>query len=299
MPENPAARRQRALVFGGGGSRGALQAGASRALFERGYAPDLLVGTSAGAINAAFLALRGVSQGSLDAMDRAWREAGQQDLLPANYVWLTLRSMLRPSSPNPASRIREFFVANGIEPGLRFADLRGPRLIVVSTDLNTGKPVLHGERLEDEVLEALLTSTALPPWSMPVKKQDRYLMDGAVVSSLPIEAALDAGASDIVALDLADPREPLGPVNGFGGLLNQLAYAVEHRQVDLELALARARGVPVLYLPLRGAELVRIWDFSHTEELITLGYQITKSMLIEQAAVNALSSLWTEQSHHL
>lgn len=289
MLETATARRHCAFVFGGGGSRGALQAGATRALYEHGYSPDLLVGTSAGAINAAFLALHGVSQDSLDALEIAWRDAGQQNLLPSNYVWLTLRSMLRPSSPNPASLIREFFVANGIRPGLRFADLQGPRLIVVSTDLNTGKPVLHGERPEDEVLDALLISTALPPWSMPVKKQDRYLMDGAVVSSLPIEAALNAGAGEIVALDLTDPREPLGPVNGFGVFLNQLAYAVEHRQVDLELELARARGIPVFYLPLRGPELVRIWDFGHTDELIALGYQITTRALSERAAAETQS----------
>ena len=48
-----------AFVLGGGGGRGALQVGALRALLEAGLQPDLLVGTSAGAVNATYLAMRG------------------------------------------------------------------------------------------------------------------------------------------------------------------------------------------------------------------------------------------------
>ena len=52
-----------AFVLGGGGARGALQVGAFRALFEAGYQPDLLVGTSIGAVNAAGLAIVGRQSG--------------------------------------------------------------------------------------------------------------------------------------------------------------------------------------------------------------------------------------------
>jgi len=52
-------RTSLAFVLGGGGARGALQAGALRALWEAGLRPDLWVGTSAGAVNAAFLAVKG------------------------------------------------------------------------------------------------------------------------------------------------------------------------------------------------------------------------------------------------
>ena len=58
-----------AFVFGGGGSRGALQVGAMRALLEAGFVPDLLVGTSIGAANAAGLALWGVNLDGLAALD--------------------------------------------------------------------------------------------------------------------------------------------------------------------------------------------------------------------------------------
>ncbi len=265
--------RQLAFALGGGGARGALQVGALRALCERGYRPDLLIGTSAGAINAAFLAVRGFSPNGIEELTAGWCKAAQTDLLPANYIRQTLRAMLRALPTNPASRLRDFLIANGVASDLTFADLAQPRLIIVSSDLNTGKPVLHGLDKGDNVLEALLASTALPPWVMPRKSKDRYLMDGAVVSSLPVEPAIQAGATEIVALDLMDARDPFGEAHGFGILTSKMAYAVEQRQVDLELKLAEARGVPVLYMDLTAEQLVAIWDFQHTEQLIERGYQ--------------------------
>ena len=274
-----------AFVLGGGGARGALQVGALRALMERGYRPDLLVGTSAGAINATFLSLYGVSLPALERLGAAWIRAAALDLLPSNYVWVTLRAMLRRSRLNSAGRIRDFFMQNGITPDLHFGDLAGPPLIIVCSDLNTGSPVLYGAEPGDSVLDALLLSTALPPWVLPVNKQGQYLMDGAVVSGLPIEPALQCGATEIVALDLTDARDNAGQASGFGVFLNKLTYAVEQRQVDLELKLARARGVPVMYLNLTGVEVVRIWDFRHAEELILRGYELVNPALQQDRAV--------------
>lgn len=282
MRVNQVRERQVAIVLGGGGSRGALQAGALRALWEAGFRANLLIGTSAGAINAAFLGVHGFSVSALDDLDAAWRHAAELDLLPSNYVWTTLRSVLRRSASSPGSRIREFFVANGITADLRFCDLRGPRTVIVSSDLNTGKPVLHGTQGEDRVLDALLVSTALPPWFLPVKTDGHYLMDGAVVSALPIEPAIQCGAHEIIALDLTDPRDTFGQVNGFGVFLSSLTYAVEERQVDLELQLAQSRGVPVLHMRLNSSEPVPVWNFHHTAELIAEGYEIARGALAKR-----------------
>jgi NTE family protein len=264
-----------ALVLSGGGARGALQVGSLYSLLENGFIPDLLVGTSIGAVNAAFLALHGFSKEGLDLLTGAWHRAAGLDLLPNNYVRLSLRAMLGRSSNNPASQIRDFLIESGLTPELRFGDLQQPRLIIVSSDLNTGMPVLHGESPADLVLDALLISTALPPWSMPVHAQHQVLMDGGVVSNLPIDAALQAGATSIVALDLSDMRETFGGKRGLGLFLNNLAYAMERREGDLELRLARAQGVPVFYLRLMGKDPTPILDFHRVDELIGQGYEIT------------------------
>ena len=272
--------KHRAFVLSGGGSRGALQVGALYALLENKLEPDLLVGTSIGAVNATFLALNGFSKQSLDLLTAAWHDAAKVDLLPANYIWLTIRAMVGRSDMDPSRRIRDFFIAHGVKPDLCFSAIQQPSLVIVSADLNTGKPVLHGKSPDEKILDALLLSTALPPWASPVRRQGRYLVDGGVISNLPIESALATGATHIVALDLSTP-EILGAGDGFGGFVDRLIFAVGKRQADLELELADARGVPILYLGLSENPPVSIWDFQRTDELIEQGYEIARRLLIE------------------
>jgi len=277
-----------AFALSGGGSRGALQIGALYALLECGLQPDFVIGASIGAVNATFLALNGYTKESLDRLASAWRAANATELMPANYIWLTVRAMFNRSSNDPSLRLRDFFIAQGLTPELSFEDVSQPRLVIVSADLNSGQPILHGDQSEDKVLEALLLSTALPPWFMPVRKQERYLMDGGVVSNLPIEPALKLGASEIVALDLMDARELLGVGDGVRGFLDRLIFSVERRQVDLELALAEARGIPILYLGLTGEITVPIWDFTRTDSLIDQGYEIARRIIEGQRPTNPI-----------
>src|SRR5258708_4238666 len=81
----PVARRPlTAFVLAGGASLGAMQAGMLRALYEHGIAPDLLVGTSAGALNAAFVASRPQTVATADALARVWRGLRRDDIFPIN-----------------------------------------------------------------------------------------------------------------------------------------------------------------------------------------------------------------------
>lgn len=280
-----------AFALSGGGSRGALQVGVMYALLEYGLQPDLLIGVSVGAANATFLAVNGFSRDSLDRLAAIWRDAVSSELLPANYVWLTVRAMFGRSSRDPSRHLRDFLITNGITPELCFAEIKQPQLILVSSDLNTAKPVLHGVLPEDKVLDALLLSTALPPWFMPVSKQGRYLMDGAVVSHLPVEPALKIGATEIVGLDLSASLEMLDAGDGVRGFFNRLIRSVERRQIDLELELAEARGIPVLYIGLQLESSIQIWDFHHTDELIARGHEIAQRVIEDQRSTNPILAL--------
>jgi NTE family protein len=283
--------RKLAFALSGGGSRGALQVGAMYALLENGLQPDLLIGASIGAANATWVVLNGFSRESLDKLVFVWHHAGATDLLPANYIWLTVRAMFGRSSKDPSRHLKDFLIANGITPELCFADIKHPQLILVSSDLNTGKPILHGAHPDDKVLDALLLSTALPPWFMPERKQDRYLMDGAVVSHLPVEPAMNMGATEIVALDLSGSREMLSAGDGVRGFFERLIHSVEKRQIDLELKLAEARGIPVLYMGLSGESPIPIWDFQHTDDLIAKGYEIASQVIESQRFTNPILAL--------
>jgi len=269
-------KRQLAFVFGGGGSRGAMQVGATRALFEAGFNPQILVGTSAGGVNATYLALKGVNAESLEGLVNLWRKAAKMDLFPSNYLWLTLRALFNKPTSYSTNRLKEFILSEGLTPEFRFADLNGIQLYLVASDLNNGRPMVFGEDLEHSVMEGLLATTALPPWVSPIEKTGSLLMDGGMVSTLPIETAMTQGASEIVALDLSDFRDLQAESRGFGPFLAKLWFTMESRQRELEMALATAQGIKVRYIHLLWEETVQLWDFSHTEELIEHGYKQVK-----------------------
>jgi len=263
-----------AFVLGGGGARGALQVGALRALWEAGLRPDLLVGTSAGGANATYLALHGFSEGTLSSLEEAWRRAAEADLLPANYLWLTVRVLFSRMGIVNEHRFRRFFLELGVTPELRFGQLVH-RAILVAADLHAGRPVLYGQDPAQSVLEGLLATTALPPWSYPlVKENGELLIDGGLVSNVPIEPALAQGATEVIALDLVDPR-PIEPLDrGFGPFVIRVLTTVELRQIELELELAEVRGVKVRRIPLRGKKPIPVWDFTQVDALFKRGYDL-------------------------
>src|SRR3954452_12058371 len=93
-----------AFVLAGGASLGALQAGMLRALYERGIAPDFLVGTSAGALNAAYVATRPQTVETAKDLAALWRGLHRQDVSPIHaptlFVGVTNRSdHLFPDAP--------------------------------------------------------------------------------------------------------------------------------------------------------------------------------------------------------
>src|SRR4051812_8060294 len=71
-----------AFVLSGGASLGAVQAGMLRALYERGIAPDVIVGTSVGALNGAFIASRPQTVSTADALDEIWLELRRGQAFP-------------------------------------------------------------------------------------------------------------------------------------------------------------------------------------------------------------------------
>src|SRR5260370_12676245 len=71
-----------AFVLAGGAALGAMQAGMIHALYERGITPDLLIGASAGALNAAFLASPPATAATAHQLAALWRPLPRSDILP-------------------------------------------------------------------------------------------------------------------------------------------------------------------------------------------------------------------------
>ena len=112
-------KKKLAFVLGGGGSRGAMQAGALRALVESGYQPDLVCGTSIGAMNGAFMAVHGFTSEGIQKLEQVWKATVDQDLLPTNLWRETMRAFFKRTKVPLQQRILDFAAANGMAPELR------------------------------------------------------------------------------------------------------------------------------------------------------------------------------------
>lgn len=276
-----------AFVLGGGGARGAMQVGALRALFEEGLKPDLLVGTSIGAINATALALWGVDLTGIEALERAYQRMQDSRLLDPRLLQFAWNAVSRSQNHRGSHYAREFLIAEGILPDLRFGQLENIRLATVAADLHTGGPVIYGWDPEQSVMEGVLASIAIPPWFAPIEKDGQYIVDGGALSNLPIEPAIRLGATEIIALDLHDSDAYADVNKTIDPLVTKLAAAVTQRQLGLEMELASARGVAVHYVSLRSTPPVPLWDFKTHRDLFKIGYQTMKHEM----------SLWP-QNHH-
>jgi NTE family protein len=260
------------FVLGGGGSRGAMQVGALRALLEAGLKPDLLVGTSIGAVNAVGLALWGMDMAGIEALERVYQDVTASRLMDSQLAQFILDTLSKRPNNRASRRIREFLVVNGITPDLRFSQITSVRLGLVGSDMDSGEAVIYGDP-EQSVLDGLMASMALPPWFAPVEKDGHYIIDGGVLSNLPIEPALRLGATEIIALDLNDSGGLAGSDNGYGRYLEKFLFAITQRQVRLEMELASARGVLVQYISLKSSPSVPIWDFRTHRDLFEIGYE--------------------------
>ena len=259
-----------AFVLGGGGARGALQVGAFRALFEAGYQPDLLVGTSIGAVNAACLALWGVNTNGIAALEDAYRSMAEGRFMdtPGRIVWHTLSG--RPFYTS--KRTKEFLIAAGLTADVRFDQLKNVRVGLISAEMSSGQLVIYGMDPGQSVLEGVLASCSVPPWFEPIESDEQLIVDGGALSLLPIEPALNMGATEIIALDLSGSPTPSRRIRKFSQLEKSIA-AFTQREIYLETALAEAKGVPLHYMRLLSNPPIQMWDFSTYRDLIKTGYE--------------------------
>jgi NTE family protein len=178
----------RVLILGGGGTLGAFSAGALRAIEEQGWAPDAVIGSSAGGIN-----LLRASAGGSGVAARFW----------TGLRWPTLlREALADNPFNGGVLAEEKFYAR-VEDGVDFeALLRDRRTIAfLVVDLQTGRVALRGNRTEGSAEALRLVSRAayaLPPLLPPVRLGGALHADGGLLYNAPLDRAAALGATEII-----------------------------------------------------------------------------------------------------
>jgi NTE family protein len=264
-------RPRTAFVLSGGGNQGVSQVGMLRALLERGIVPDVVIGTSAGALNGAAVAyapnLTGVAQLAV-----VWEQLQADHVFPGGRIhraWNVVRRGTHLFGNEGLAAL-----IHNSTPARSFSDLEIP-LRVIATDLDTGEEVVIAR---GPLKPALLASTALPGVFPIVEHAGRRLVDGGVVNNVPLWHALSGPVDRIFVLNVSSGagdhavRSPLDVVmTSFMHARNQRyelerRHAIEH--VDI---IDRPR-------PHDGRDL---FDFSGAHALIESAYQLSMKKLDE------------------
>jgi NTE family protein len=268
QPTHPAV----AFVLAGGASLGAIQVGMLRALYERGVVPDVIVGTSAGALNGAFIASRPPTVATADALAQVWRGLRRGQVFPVNPLtgligFLGLRDHLVP-----ASGLRRL-LAQHVEPE-RLEELE-IALHVVAVD------VISGEELRlsrGPLRDAVLASTAVPGVLPAVRWEGRALMDGGVANNTPISHAVELGAQRIYVLPTGHAcalEEP--PGNALGMALHAISLLTQRRLIDdIE---RHDQDAHLIVLPPPCPLQITPIDFGHADVLIDRALRDARAFL--------------------
>lgn len=308
LPQPALVRPTIGLALGGGAARGFAHIGVIRALEAHGIVPDVIVGTSIGAVVGGCYAAK-----EMDNLEAWARKLTVRGVL--GYLDISLSGSGLISGGHLATRLEEGLKDRRIDDlPIRFA--------AIATEFNTGHEIwLTRGRLSD----ALRASYSLPGIFPPVLIGGRWLVDGALVNPVPVSAARALGARVVIAVNLNsdlfgrgtiiashgsdenDVAPELAKANGFRRMFGERSL---HRQIfgrrgrpglptvmveafnvmQDRITRARLAGDPpdVLISPRLGG--IGWFDFHRATEAISIGTDTaTKSLDAVNEAVAALS----------
>ncbi|CAN5334085.1 patatin-like phospholipase family protein [soil metagenome] len=207
------------LALGGGAARGFAHIGILRTLLANGIVPDIVVGTSIGAVVGGSYAA-----GHLDTLE-AWAKG----LMPRNiFSYLDIR--LNGSGLIGGSKLAAQLEASF---GGTFIDELPLKFAAVSTEVNTGHEIWI---TNGKLVDAVRASYALPGIFEPVLIGDRWLVDGALVNPVPVSAARALGAEIVIACNVSTD------VFGHGTIISAHGKAAEEPAPPTEPAAPEKRG---------------------------------------------------------
>jgi NTE family protein len=220
------------LALGSGSARGWAHIGVIRALGEAGIEPDVVCGTSIGALVGAAYA-----SGNLERLEQWATSLTWQNVV--GFLDISLNGGIIKGD-----RLIEFFRSH-------FVDMEMSRLsrpfAAVATDLHTGREVWLREGM---VSEAVRASIALPGLFAPVVHEGKLLVDGGLVNPVPVSLCRAMGADLVIAVDLNSDligrhlRKKPAPSEGRGGLAGTVLTRIQSGMASLGIAPAGQKNLP-------------------------------------------------------
>ena len=278
-----------AFVLSGGASLGASQVGMLLGLAKAGITPDLIVGTSVGALNGAWVAM-GPDVDGIGALADVWRSLSRNDVFPTRPI-VGLLGFLG-QRPN---LVHDKGLRRLIADHLRFSRLEDAPipLHVVATDVLSGQDVLLSS---GDAVEAIMASAAIPAVFPPVNIGGRDLIDGGVVNNTPLSHAVALGADRVWVLPTgyacALPRAPQGAL---AMALHAVTLTINQR---LAVDVARFEGaVDVRVIPPLCPLGISPVDFSRSASLIERSHRATQEWLPARHRVTGQAALLEPHRH--
>ena len=260
------------FVLPSGGSTGATQVGMMRALLEAGIVPDAFVGSSVGALNAAFMAPDPTPRRAFE-LSRIWQSLCRHHVFGRSGYYTLSRLVTRQDhiyTPAPLRALIARFCP------LERLEVAPVAVHVVTTDLDNGIAKWWDRGPAADILYA---GACLPGLFPPAVLGGHRHVDGGVLEPVPVGRALDIDATTIYVLG-----EPAGPQRRPAGRLNALEVLIRSfdisRYARLPEPAAMARpGQRVVTIPGADCSSVSITDFSQTARLIDESYRMARQAL--------------------
>ncbi len=230
-----------AFVLGGGGVLGATQIGMLRALLERGIAPDLVVGSSVGALNGAMLAADPTSRG-METLAGLWTELSQAGVFSDSVLSQAARlarhrTHLHSSEPLHRLLDKHLHVTAIEDLPVHF------ECVAASIETAAAHWFDHGD-----LIAALVASCSVPGLFPPAQIDGEHYFDGGLVHSIPVGRAVQLGARRIYVLHVGRIEHPLRPPR-WPWEVGLVAFEIARRHRFVEEMAALPSSVEVHVLP--------------------------------------------------
>jgi NTE family protein len=252
-----------------------------RALYERGVVPDVLVGTSVGALNAAFVASRPQTPETAVELAKIWRDIERQDIFP-----VSMRAIMGGLRRERDHVVPDRGLRRQVRRYIEFEDLSEAAipLHVVAFDVMEGREALLSK---GPAVDAITASASIPGVFPPVDIGARRLIDGGVVNNTPISHAVELGAERIYVLPTQERSRPLAcaPQGALDVAIYGISLLLDGRvQDDIARYSSQAE---LIVLPAPNPRQVQPTNFEHSSQLIGGALAAGRARLAQDDAVAA------------
>jgi NTE family protein len=248
-----------------------------RALYERGVTADLLVGTSVGALNAAFIASRPQTPETARQLARAWCGIERADAFP-----VSLRAIVGGLAGHRDHLVPAHGLRRIVERHVELDDLADAAvpLSLVAFDINAGTETVL---CDGPAVDAIVAACSIPGIFPPVAIGEQLLVDGGVVNNTPIRHAVELGAERVYVLPTQEPRyvQP-APRTALDAAIYGIGLLVGSR---LEADIFRYQGdVELIVLPAANTQHVQPTNFERSSRLAAEAHAASRDALTRAAA---------------